>query len=111
MQRTCRFALFGFHQNRRTREGQLLWIGDVRTKKPARTILPVDILFAGERGVLLAWGNVIDGVIKSGVLVPIIDARTPSNDAYDLVTNRRRTIRPEDHTFKQRLMQRTKDLR
>lgn len=72
--------------------------------------LLVQAALAGQ-GVLLAWGNVIDGVIKSGALVPIIDARTPSNYSYYLVTNRRRTVRPEARIFKHWLMQRTKDLR
>jgi LysR family glycine cleavage system transcriptional activator len=72
--------------------------------------LLVQAALAGQ-GVLLAWGNVIDEYIASGALVPIIDAKTPSNYSYYLVTNRRRTVRPEARIFKNWVMQRTTDLR
>ncbi|WP_457588820.1 LysR substrate-binding domain-containing protein [Ensifer canadensis] len=72
--------------------------------------LLVQAALAGQ-GVLLAWGNVIDQYIEGGALVPIIDAQTPSNYSYYLVTNRRRTVRPEARIFKNWVMQRTRDMR
>ncbi|WP_421581345.1 LysR substrate-binding domain-containing protein [Shinella sp. M31] len=63
------------------------------------------------QGVILAWGNVIDDLIASGGLVPMISGYTPANQSYYLVTNRRRAVREEARIFKKWLLAKTAHLR
>ncbi|MBB6182255.1 DNA-binding transcriptional LysR family regulator [Rhizobium flavum] len=72
--------------------------------------LLVQAAVAGQ-GVILAWGNVIDDLIDSGALVPMLSGYTPANQSYYLVTNRRRALRDEAKVFKKWLMARTAHLR
>ncbi|MET3792928.1 LysR substrate-binding domain-containing protein [Aquamicrobium terrae] len=72
--------------------------------------LLVQAALAGQ-GVLLAWGNIIDDLIASGALVPMIPGYTPANQAYYLVTNKRRALREEALLFKRWLVERTRHLR
>ncbi|UXN57405.1 hypothetical protein [Phyllobacterium zundukense] len=76
------------------------------------SVLPllVQAALAGQ-GILLAWGNVIDNIISSGALVPIIPGFTQANQSYYLVTNRRRAVREEARVFKQWILQATARLR
>lgn len=72
--------------------------------------LLVQAALAGQ-GVLLAWGNVIDDLIVSGALVPIISGYTPANQSYYVVTNKRRALRKEASIFKHWLISQTANLR
>ena len=63
------------------------------------------------QGVILAWGNVIDDLVESGALVPMIPGYTPANQSYYIVTNRRRAVREEAKVFKKWLMNKTAYLR
>jgi len=70
----------------------------------------VQAALAGQ-GVLLAWGNIIDELITSGALVPMISGYTPANQSYFVVTNKRRAAREEALTFKRWIAGRTQHLR
>lgn len=63
------------------------------------------------QGVILAWGNVIDDLITSGALVPMIPGYTPANQSYYLVTNRARAVREEAKIFRRWLLSETAYLR
>ena len=72
--------------------------------------LLVQAALAGQ-GVLLAWGNVIDDLVTSGALVAVIPGYTHANQAYYLVTNKRKAVRAEATLFRQWLLDRTCELR
>lgn len=63
------------------------------------------------QGVILAWGNVIDDLVDSGALVPMVSGYTHANQSYYIVTNRRRAVRDQAKIFRKWLMYKTTHLR
>lgn len=59
------------------------------------------------QGIILAWGNVIDDLVDSGGLVPMIPGYTPANQSYYVVTNKRRAVREEARIFRRWLLAET----